>query len=256
MMQILPIPCFTDNYIWCLHDGRQAWVVDPGEADAVTTALQRLGLGLEGILVTHHHADHVGGVDRLNPSGRLPVIGPAEAGDRISQVVRGGESIDLPLLGEVRVIAVGAHTLGHVAFHLPALQAVFCGDALFSAGCGRLFEGTPADLQASLDRLAALPDTTRLYPAHEYTESNLRFARHLEPDEPGVVRRQEAVRRMREAGLPSLPSTLGTERESNPFLRTGSPALRATLAAHLGREPGDSLEVLAAIRAWKDVFRG
>lgn len=256
MMQILPIPCFTDNYIWCLHDGHLAWVVDPGDAGPVQETLAGLGLHLAGILVTHHHADHVGGVATLNPSGRLPVIGPAEAGDQISQVVAGGEHLSLPVLGDVEVLPVGAHTRGHVAFHLPARQALFCGDALFSAGCGRLFEGTPADLQASLGRMAALSDATRIYPAHEYTESNLRFARHLEPEDAGVIARQASVRALRAAGQPSLPSTLAIERVSNPFLRTESLALRATLAAHAGRTLGDAHDVLTVLRAWKDVFRG
>lgn len=137
MIQILPISCFSDNYVWCLHDGQLAWVVDPGDATAVQAALRQQGLQLTGILVTHHHADHVGGIAGLNPSGRLPVIGPAEAGDRINQTVVGGEVLTLPLLGDVTVIPVGAHTRWHVAYHLPALQALFCGDALFSAGCGR-----------------------------------------------------------------------------------------------------------------------
>lgn len=255
MMEILPLPCFSDNYIWCLRTGDQVWVVDPGDATVVKAALQAWDARLAGILVTHHHADHIGGVAALNPHGLLPVIGPAEAGACITQVVAGGERLALPF-GSVDVLPVGAHTQGHVAFYLPAEQRVFCGDALFSAGCGRLFEGTPADLQASLARLARLPDDTWIHPAHEYTAANLRFARQVEPDNPAVDARIAEVDACRRDGRPSLPSRLGDERRFNPFLRAASPTLRHILSGHIGRPLGDETDVLGQLRAWKDVFRG
>lgn len=254
------LPCFRDNYIWLAHDASHAWVVDPGDATPVLAALQARGLTLAGILVTHHHDDHIGGIPALQsalggPRAALPVLGPREAGSCISQLLTGGERLTLPVLGCVDVLAVGAHTRGHLAFHLPDAQALFCGDTLFSAGCGRLFEGSPADLQQALARIAALPDATRCHPAHEYTLANLRFAAAVEPDNNAIHQHVATVLACLAEGRPSLPTTLARERLINPFLRSHLAPLAAAASRHAGREITPGLSTLAELRRWKDDFR-
>lgn len=257
-MNLLPIPAFSDNYIWMLHDGRFAIVVDPGDAAPVQAALRLHQLQLQGILVTHHHADHVGGVAQLREATGAPAWGPAyEQLPEGIERVQGGDAVHT-LGGPWQVIAVPGHTSGHIAFYSTAAQAqpvLFCGDTLFSGGCGRLFEGTPPQMQQSLDRLAALPDATLVCCAHEYTLSNLRFAQAVEPDNTDLSRYLLHCQALREAGQPTLPSLLETERSINPFLRTRNTAVAAAAVRFDAQvQPQEPASVLAGLRQWKNVF--
>lgn len=251
MFEISPIPAFKDNYIWLLVRERSALVVDPGDAAPVVDRLESLGLDLAAILVTHHHADHQGGVGELVRRYRADVYAPAaESITGTTSPLHGGET--LTLLGEsVEVLAVPGHTRGHLAYR--CANALFCGDTLFGAGCGRLFEGTPAQMAASLARIAALPDETLIHCAHEYTEINLRFASTVEPDNPDIRQRIARVRALRADGRPSVPSTLAEEKATNPFLRCAQPAVRAALAGRLAVDAGN-VEVFAALREWRNGF--
>ncbi len=257
-MNLLPIPAFSDNYIWMLHDGRHAIVVDPGDAAPVLAALRLHQLQLQGILVTHHHADHVGGVAALRQATAAPAWGPAyEALPEGIERVQGGDTVPL-LGGPWQVIDVPGHTSGHIAFYSTAAQAqpvLFCGDTLFSGGCGRLFEGTPGQMQQSLDRLAALPDDTQVCCAHEYTLSNLRFAQAVEPDNQALSRYLQHCQALRAAGQPTLPSMLETERSINPFLRTRNAAVAAAAVRFDAQvQPQEPASVLAGLRQWKNIF--
>jgi hydroxyacylglutathione hydrolase len=251
MFEILLIPAFKDNYIWLLVRDGHAAVVDPGDANPVIARLEALQLQLDTILITHHHADHQGGVEELVARWQPRVFGPAkESITGCTDPLSGGERIEV--LGQaVDVLQVGGHTRAHLAYYVPG--AVFCGDTLFGAGCGRLFEGTPAQMCESLARLAALPDETRIYCAHEYTEMNLRFAVAVEPHNRLLRERVERVARLRAAGLPSVPSTLGEEKATNPFLRCGEPAVVAAAQAH-GAVDLSLVPVFAAIRGWRNSF--
>jgi hydroxyacylglutathione hydrolase len=258
MLEVSPVRAFSDNYIWLIRtpgDPAGAAVVDPGDARPVEEALDRDGLRLRAILVTHHHPDHVGGVCDLVTRHGAPVLGPArEEIPCASRRLSGGEQVNLEELDlEFSVLDIPGHTLGHIAFH--GHGAVFCGDTLFSAGCGRLFEGTPAQMSASLDRLAQLPEATRLYCGHEYTVANLRFAQAVEPANRDVAVSLEASRELRSRDEPTLPSTIGLERRINPFLRCREPAVKAAAAARAGRALSSVEEVFAVIRSWKDGFR-
>ncbi len=256
-MDPIALPAFDDNYIWLLHDGRRALVVDPGEAPPVIAALDARQLTLAAILVTHHHPDHTGGVDDLRPRLDGPVFGPAR--ERIPPPftpVRDGDRIEALGLG-FEVIEVPGHTAGHVAYlQRPAAQApiLFCGDTLFSAGCGRLFEGTAAQMHASLARLAALPSDTRVCCAHEYTLANLRFAAAVEPDNAEIAAHARACEALRARGLPTLPSSIGRERRINPFMRCNVAAVIAAARRH-GAPDEAGANVLGALRQWKDQFR-
>ncbi len=266
MLKVEPIPAFQDNYIWAIHDGRHAAVVDPGEAAPVERFLAQHGLVLGAIVITHHHGDHQGGVAALlamHPSapdgGPMPVVGPA--GERIgarTQAVREGDRVTLAAPAvQFGVLDVPGHTAGHVAYVAElgeAGRAVFCGDTLFATGCGRLFEGTPAQMLASLDKLAALPGDTRVYCAHEYTRSNVRFARAVEPDNAALARWEARVASLREAGEPTVPTTVAHEREVNPFLRSREPTVREAVGGRGGDISSDAA-AFGALRGWKDDFR-
>jgi hydroxyacylglutathione hydrolase len=251
MFTISFIPAFKDNYIWLLTCGQRAVVVDPGDAAPVQARLEADGLSLEAILVTHHHADHQGGIAALVERWQPTVFAPAsESITGSNHPLSGGECLEI--LGEpVRVLAVPGHTLGHLAYYVKG--ALFCGDTLFGAGCGRLFEGTPAQMAASLASIAALPDETLIYCAHEYTEANLRFALAVEPDNPAISARIAKVASLRAAGLPSVPSSLAEEKASNPFLRSGEAAVIAAGLQH-GAADTSAVAVFAAIRGWRNTF--
>ena len=258
-MNLLALPAFSDNYLWLLHDARQAIVVDPGQAEPVLQALEERGLQLQAILVTHHHADHVGGVDALRQATGAPVYGPAR--ERIPapfHPLSQGGRVDVLGLG-FDVFDVPGHTAGHIAYFCPQVDGaplLFCGDTLFSGGCGRLFEGTPAQMLASLDQLAALPGDTRVCCTHEYTLSNLKFARAVEPGNATLLQYISRCEALRAQGLPTLPSRIALEREINPFLRTRESAV-ATAAAGFAptTDTRNAVAVLAALREWKNEFR-
>lgn len=261
-MTLVPLPAFADNYIWMLHDGLHAIVVDPGDAQPVFDALARDKLQLAAILVTHHHPDHTGGVAALHAATGAQVWGPAR--ERIPEpftpLAQGDIAEALGLRFEV--IDVPGHTAGHIAYFLPAAQTsredaplLFCGDTLFSGGCGRLFEGTPAQMLASLDALAALPGSTHVHCAHEYTLSNIRFARACEPDSAALARWHDEAQALRDAGKPTLPTTIAHEKAVNPFLRVDEPAIQATLSAQSGEAVSSRLDAFRVMRSWKDKFR-
>lgn len=287
-LHLQALPALNDNYIWLLHDGRRALVVDPGEAAPVQAALAQAGLQLDAIFITHHHGDHTGGVAALKQASGARVIGPAHERQPVAHV-------DTPLHAGQRVQALGldwqaldvpGHTAGHLAFFteaaalaatggladptdwalpgdaLPSPSSspspiLFCGDTLFCAGCGRLFEGTAAQMLASLDALAALPDATLVCCAHEYTLGNMAFAAAVEADNVQLQHAWQQAKRLRQHMLPTLPSRLALERQINPFLRSRTPAVRAALHhAHKAPEPAlaDDAAWFAALREWKNQF--
>ncbi len=258
MAAIIPIPAFSDNYIWLLREGARAVVVDPGDAVPVRAYLEREGLRLAAILVTHHHGDHVGGVAALAATGDVPVLGPArEAIPGRTHALTDGSDVPLPgFAASLRVLDVPGHTAGHIAYagELDGGPVAFVGDTLFAAGCGRLFEGTAAQMAASLARLAALPPATRIYCAHEYTLANLRFARAVEPGNAALAEREARERARREHGLPTLPSILADELATNPFLRTAGPEVAASAARRAGVPLADPVAVFATLRTWKNAF--
>ncbi|MFM2275439.1 MAG: hypothetical protein RL211_1311 [Pseudomonadota bacterium] len=255
-MNLIPLPAFTDNYIWLLHDGHKAIVVDPGDAQPVLNALQQYDLQLDAILVTHHHADHVGGVDVLREATGARVWGPAR--ERIPEPLRrlhhGDTVVELGLT--FSVMDVPGHTSGHIAYFCESMDdapLLFCGDTLFSAGCGRLFEGTPAQMLASLGALAALPGNTRVCCTHEYTLSNLKFAQVVEPGNAELAQYSAWCEAQRAKEQPTLPSSIARELQINPFLRTRQPAVVAQAVARQA-EGWDEVAVFAAIREWKNKF--
>lgn len=257
-MELIALPAFEDNYFWLLHDGREALVVDPGDAEPVQAALRQHRLKLASILVTHHHGDHTGGVAALHQATGAQVYGPArETIPRPFTALQGGDEIEA--LGQrFRVIDVPGHTAGHIAYlahDVDGAPLLFCGDTLFSGGCGRIFEGTPAQMLASLDALAALPPDTRVCCAHEYTLSNLRFARAVEPGNAALAEYQQRCQVLRAANAPTLPTTIGTERAINPFLRSRESAVAQAVRAHAGLATDDETAVFAALREWKNEFR-
>lgn len=254
-MRIEPIPAFEDNYIWAIRGmgpvGRVA-VVDPGDAEPVLRFLEQTGDRLVAILVTHRHADHTGGVGELRARFPVPVHGPAlEADDVVTHPLRDGERLTLQALGiDFEVLHLPGHTLGHIAYYRPGM--LFSGDVLFGAGCGRVFEGTMEQMQASLARIAALPPETRIYCAHEYTESCLRFAQMVEPENLAIAARIDRVAELRAAGQPSVPFALAEELDTNPFLRWQIPDVVLAAAKRLGHAPASHAETFAAIRRWRD----
>ena len=259
MAAIIPIPAFADNYVWLLREGRAAVVVDPGDAAPVQAYLDREGLDLAAIVATHHHGDHVGGIEALVARRPVPVYGPArETIPARTRALREGESVVLDELGlELVVLDVPGHTAGHIAYtgRVADAPVLFCGDTLFAAGCGRIFEGTPATMWASLSKLAALDPATRVFCAHEYTLANLRFAAAVEPANAALAQRQARDAALRDRGQPTVPSTIADELATNPFLRAGDPAVRAAAEAHAGRLLDGDVAVFAELRAWKNVHR-
>lgn len=257
MVSIIPIPAFRDNYIWAVRSGRCVAIVDPGDAGPVLEWLDANRVELTAILATHHHADHVGGVPALRARYDVPVFGPArEQIPQRTHALRDGDRIVVPGIEiTLSVFDIPGHTAGHIAYYaLPPEPLVFCGDTLFAAGCGRLFEGTPDQMWSSLSKLAALDQNTGIYCGHEYTLANLRFAAAVEPDSNDVAARAVRETGKRERGLPTLPSTIGAERATNPFLRAGLPGVMAAAATHAGRPMKDAVDAFATLREWKNGF--
>jgi hydroxyacylglutathione hydrolase len=253
-MTVTPIPAFEDNYLWLLHDDRSAAVVDPGDAGPVLRHLADHGLTLTAILATHHHGDHIGGVAELASRFAVPVFGPAN--DNIAGVtdpLSEGDTISVPGLdARLSVIDVPGHTSGHIAYYGNGM--LFCGDTLFACGCGRLFEGTAAQMTRSLMKLAALPGTTLVHCAHEYTLSNIRFAEAVEPGNAALAERRLAESAKRAKNLPTVPSTIALELATNPFLRLDSPEVIAAARRSAGKALARPDEVFGALREWKNRF--
>jgi hydroxyacylglutathione hydrolase len=254
--EIVPVNAFKDNYVWTLRESgpnaRSAAVVDPGEAQPVLEYLAREKLELVAILATHHHADHVGGIAELRKKYAVPVYGPRnEPIPTLTNPVSEGDEVSIPELGVTfSVLDIPGHTRAHIAYY--GAGALFCGDTLFACGCGRLFEGTAAQMYASLQKLLSLPDDTKVYCGHEYTLANIGFARTVEPDNAALRSRESRDRKLREAGKPTLPSTLGEEKATNPFLRCREPAVVDSVNKYLGGRVADPVRVFAAIRDWKN----
>jgi hydroxyacylglutathione hydrolase len=258
MATVLHADAFEDNYIWLIrgHGTNHVAIVDPGDAEPVIRVLDAEGLSPVAILCTHHHWDHTGANRELVKRYAIPVYGPqSENIPEITYRLNQGDHVAPDGLGlEFVVLDVPGHTAGHIAYYGHGM--LFCGDTLFSGGCGRLFEGTPEEMFDSLSKLAGLPDDTQVYCAHEYTRANLRFALAVEADNPELPRRLAEVERLQREHTPSIPSTIGLERQTNPFLRTAEPGVISAVSNHVGRELNSSVEVFAVLRRWKDGFRG
>lgn len=254
MKNIFALKAYKDNYIWVLPaaDGEQAFVVDPGEADPVRTGLAAAGLRLGGILVTHHHWDHTNGIKELLSDNPVPVVGPVdERLDCISHPVKDGDTVELDGLPlPLQVLEIPGHTSSHIAFVGDGL--LFSGDTLFAGGCGRMFEGTAAQMHASLQRLASLPSHTKIYCGHEYTEANLRFALQVEPNNDALQRRLRDVSAQRSRGEVTLPSTMSEELATNPFLRVDQQSVIESAEQHANKKLSSPIDVFAVVRAWKD----
>jgi hydroxyacylglutathione hydrolase len=252
--EVVALRAFSDNYIWTLRDARHAIVVDPGDAKPVLAYLSAENLELAAIIITHHHADHIGGVPQLIAGRTIPVYGPQDP--RVPDATRrlaDGESITLPHFGiPLTVMEVPGHTSSHIAYYGDGM--LFCGDTLFAAGCGRLFEGTPAQMHDSLGKFMRLPDSTRVYCAHEYTLANIRFAKAAEPDNRALIEWESRAQALRQKDLPTVPSTIALERATNPFVRCGEAGVIASASRHAGKPLADPVSVLAAIREWKNSF--
>lgn len=249
-----PIPAFNDNYLWLLTqpgDDRAA-IVDPGDAGPVLQTLAEKNLRLCAILITHHHNDHIGGVRKLLAAyPGIPVYGPAnEDIPTLTQLLREGDCVTLPNGLSFSVLDVPGHTAGHIAYYGDG--KLFCGDTVFACGCGRLFEGTPQQMHASLSKIAALPGETLMYCAHEYTLDNIAFAQWVEPNNADLLQRAQDAKALRAQGVPTVPSRLELEKRTNPFLRFDEPTVIAAAEWEVGRKLGGGAEVFWAVRRWKD----
>lgn len=260
-IHILTIPAFVDNYFWLIHNGKDAIIVDPGNAAPVQACLKQHQLNLCAILLTHHHADHIGGVDDLIKNAPVPVYGPLadQQSGRIPAITQGCQQDESILIRELNlqlnIIEVPGHTSSHIAYYSAELAALFCGDTLFTGGCGRLFEGTPAQMVISLHKITALPANTKIYCAHEYTLSNLRFALEAEPDNQALQARFEQASAAREKGLATVPGQLDLELQTNPFLRCNSSEIIRTLQNQQRLlNTTDEVSVFAALRQWKNNY--
>jgi len=253
-LEVVPLRAFKDNYVWTLRKGRFAAVVDPGEARPVLEYLAAEDVQLTAILATHHHQDHVGGIAELLQTRKVPVYGPrGEPIATLTRTVGGGDRVSLEPLGvSFDVLDIPGHTRAHVAYY--GANMLFCGDTLFACGCGKAFEGTPQQLYASLEKLMALPDETLVYCGHEYTLANFGFAKAVEPDNAALVEREGSDARLRRDNRPTLPSTIGRERATNPFVRVTRPAVIASANKYLGKRLTDPASVFAALRQWKNEF--
>jgi hydroxyacylglutathione hydrolase len=258
-LRIHPIHTFSDNYVWLIEDGEYAVVVDPGQAQPVLDTLANRDLSLTAILLTHHHQDHVGGVLELLTHFPVPVYGPAmEVLPVCDFSLSEGSTVQLahPAL-HLDVLDVPGHTAGHIAFtgQVGDESVLFCGDTLFVAGCGRMFEGTPPQMLASLDKLAALPLNTRVYCAHEYTLSNLRWATHVDPKNAALAEFEQYALARRQAGAPTVPSDIELEKRCNPFLRVREAEIVQAATQWAGKTLSEPAEVFAALREWKNGFK-
>lgn len=252
--EVVPVRAFNDNYIWTIRDKSHAIVVDPGDAGPVEAYLKAEGLTLAAIIITHHHADHIGGVDALTAHRPVPVYGPHDTRiPQATQRLREHEKITLPHFNiELTVLEVPGHTSSHIAYHGDGL--LFCGDTLFAAGCGRLFEGTPAQMHDSLSKFMRLPDDTRVYCTHEYTLSNIKFARAADPHNQALADWDARARALREVDQATVPTTIALEKATNPFVRCSAPGVVATASQRAGKALTDPVSVLTEIREWKNKF--
>ncbi len=254
LSHITPIPAFRDNYIWALESESAVAVVDPGDAAPVESYLKQSGKKLCAILITHHHWDHTGGAKALAAAHRCPVYGPSV--ENIPGVTHGlgeGDQVKLAELNlALTIMDIPGHTHGHIAYQGNGM--LFCGDTLFAAGCGRLFEGTPAQMHHSLSRLAALPDETKMFCGHEYTLANLAFAATVEPGNAAIHTRREKSEALRAQNLPTLPTTMADEKATNPFLRVAEKSVKEAAEKQTGEKLNDPVSVFAALRSWKDRF--
>jgi hydroxyacylglutathione hydrolase len=256
MLDVVAIPAFEDNYIWLILDeGRQhAAIVDPGDAEPVLDYLSAHDITPCAILITHHHGDHTGGIHDLLAVHPMPVYGPAhECIPALTEPLKEGDHVVLDALGaDFRVIDAPGHTRGHILYYGHGI--LFCGDTLFAGGCGRIFEGTPAQMYDSLNKIAALPDDTQVYCAHEYTEANLRFAEIAEPGNAALLTRIEQTRALRARGEATVPSRLGLEKQTNPFLRSEVTEIVRGAERFAGKTLAGPAEVFATVRHWKDTL--